>query len=153
MSERQIAVYNQFRNAQDKYTYFLFAAVGAAVALVVRETATAALTWSQVPLAAAVLSWGLSFYCGCRHLTLMASSLYSNFELLNVYAGENPVAGKNPEIIAILAAAIQNGINANSSRTERFGKMQFEFLISGAIFYIGWHVWEMWLRTPHALLK
>jgi len=43
MSEQQREVYRQFRNAQDKYTYFLLAATGAAVALAVRETENAAL--------------------------------------------------------------------------------------------------------------
>jgi hypothetical protein len=153
MSERQIAVYNQFRNAQDKYTYFLLAAAGAAVALALRETASAPLAWSEIALAAAVLCWGSSFFSGCRHLTLMASSLYSNFQLLYLSESEMQLKLTHPEMIAEKAEALQLAIQRNSSRAERFGKMQFRLLISGAILYIGWHIWEMWVRTPQSLLK
>jgi hypothetical protein len=147
MSEQQREVYRQFRNAQDKYTYFLLAATGAAVALALRETENAALMWSQVPLAAAVLCWGLSFFFGCRHLGYMASSLYSNFELLKVEAGQHPLTGTHPEKITIGSEVIREAIERDSSRAVRYGQMQFALLILGATLYIGWHVWEMWLRT------
>jgi hypothetical protein len=153
MSERQIAVYNQFRNAQDKYTYFILAAAGAAIAFALRETQTAALSWSQAPLAAAVLCWGSSFYCGCRYLLHMTSALYSNFELLIVAGGQHPSTGTDPQKIAAASEGIRQGIDQHSSRTVPLGKWQFGLLILGALFYIGWHIWEMWVRTPHSLLK
>jgi hypothetical protein len=153
MSERQIAVYNQFRNAQDKHTYFILAAAGAAIAFALRETQSAALSWSQAPLAAAVLCWGSSFYCGCRHLLHMTSSLYSNFELLIVAEGLHPAAGTKPQVIAAASEGIRQGIDRHSSRAVPLGRWQFRLLILGALFYIGWHILEMWLRTPLPLLK
>ena len=151
MSERQIAVYNQFRNAQDKYTYFVLAAAGAAIAFALRETQSAPLSWSQAPLAAAVLCWGSSFYCGCRHLLHMTSALYSNFELLMVEGGLHPATGTNPQMIAAASEGIRQGIESHSSRAMPLGKWQFRLLILGALFYIGWHIWEMWLLTPLTL--
>ena len=148
MSERQIAVYNQYRNAQDKHTYFLLAAVGAAIGFALRETVSAPLQWSEVPLAIAVLCWLLSFYCGCKQSHHTVSGLYSNFELLTVQAGEHVLTGIHPEKIAIASEELKRGIAKNSSNAEYFGKTQFRLLLWGAIFYIGWHIWEMWVRTP-----
>ena len=81
MSENAREVYRALRQAQDKYTYFLLAAAGAAIALAVNQTQGAAMAWSQVPLAAGVLSWCLSFFFGCRHLAYVNSTLYANAEL------------------------------------------------------------------------
>jgi uncharacterized protein (DUF2336 family) len=55
-------VYNALRTAQEKYAYFLLAAAGAAIAFAVNQTHDAKLSWAQLPLAAAVLSWGCSFF-------------------------------------------------------------------------------------------
>jgi hypothetical protein len=149
MPEKEIEVYKQFRNAQDKYTYFLLAATGAAVALALRETANAALKWSQVPLAGAVLCWGLSFLFGCLHLKNVTSSLFSNLELLKVQAGLHPGAGANPEMMEIGSQVIRKSLKRDSSRAIRYGRMQFTLLVLGATMYVGWHVLEMWLRTTH----
>ncbi len=61
MSETTLEVYRAFREAQNRYTYFLLA-TGAAIGLAVNQTMNAILARSQVPLAGAVLSWGLSFF-------------------------------------------------------------------------------------------
>lgn len=139
-------VYRQLRVAQDKHTYFLLTAAGAAIALTVNQTQGSALSWSQAPLAAAVLCWGLSFFFGCRHLHYVNSTLYSNAELLKVESGEHPEVGRHPPIMAAASEGIRQAIESNSERANRLGHMQFRFLITGAVFYIAWHIFEMWLR-------
>ena len=64
----QKEVYKALRDVQDKYVYFLLTATGAAVAFAVTQTQTAKLAWTQAPLGFALLFWGLSFFCGCRHI-------------------------------------------------------------------------------------
>lgn len=59
MSEEATEIYRALRESQNKYTYFLLAAAGAAVALTVNQTREAHLAWSQVPLALGALSWAL----------------------------------------------------------------------------------------------
>lgn len=139
----------QLRVAQDKYTYFLLAAAGAAIGLAVNQTQDATLSWSQLPLAAAVLCWGISFYYGCLHLAYVTSTLYANAELLKVEKGDNPDVGKHPELMAAASEGIRQAIHSNASRANRFGHWQFRFLVAGAIFYIGWHILEMSLRILH----
>jgi hypothetical protein len=99
-SEQQIEIYRQHRTAQDKYTYFLLAAVGAAIAFAVNQTQGAKLAWSQLPLGWAVAFWALSFFFGCRQLTYVESTLFANVVLLRVIAGEDPQVGIHPQLMA-----------------------------------------------------
>lgn len=140
-------IYRQHRTAQDKYTYFLLAAAGAAIALAVNQTKGTSLSWSQLPLAIAVLCWGLSFFFGCRHLGYVSFTLFANADLLRVENGQHPLSGNNPQLMATASEGIRQAIESNSERANRLGHMQFRFLITGAVFYIAWHVIEMWLLS------
>jgi hypothetical protein len=146
-SEQQIEIYRQHRTAQDKYVYFLLAAVGAGIALAVNQTQGAKLAWSQIPLACAVAFWALSFFFGCRHLGYVESTLFANMGLLKVTAGEDPQIGRHPQLMAIASKGIQEAIELNSKRAGRFARWQFRSLVLGAISYLAWHVIEMWLRS------
>ena len=146
-SEQQIEVYRQHRNAQEKYVYFLLAAVGAAIALAVNQTQGTKLVWSQLPLAGAVGLWALSFFFGCRHLAYVESTLFANGALLQVESGQHPQVGTNPQHMAAASAGIREAIESNSKRASRFVRWQFNCLLLGAISYLAWHVFEMWLRA------
>ena len=139
-------VYKALREAQNKYTYFLLAAAGAAIALAVNQTQGTAMAWSQIPLAAAGLSWGLSFFFGCRHLAYVNSTLYANAELLRVERGQHPEVGAHPQMMAAASEGIRRAIETNSERANRLGHLQFRFLIAGAVLYVVWHILEMYLR-------
>jgi hypothetical protein len=140
-------VHRQLRLSQDKYTYFLLAVAGAAVGLAINQTHGTAIAWSQIPLAAAVLCWGVSFFSGCRHLKYVTSSLYANAELLKIESGKHPEYSSNPQIAAAAVEGIRKAFENNSDNANKLAHWQFRFLIIGALCYIGWHIWEMVLRT------
>jgi hypothetical protein len=146
-SEQQIEVYRQHRTAQEKYVYFLLAAVGTAIALAVNQTQGAKLAWSQLPLAGAVFFWALSFYFSCRHLGYVESTLFANAGLLQVQSGQFPHVGRRPELMAAASGVIREAIESNSKWSRRFARWQFNSLLLGSISYLGWHVFEMWLRS------
>jgi hypothetical protein len=146
-TEAQIEVYRTVREAQGRYTYFLLAAAGAGIALSVNETHGAALAWSQVPLGLAVLSWGLSFFCGCRYLNHAGSVLYANFELLRVQAGEHPEVGQNKAMMVAAAEGIRLGVADLAKKTGIYANRQFRLLVCGAVLYVVWHVLEMHLKA------
>lgn len=75
-------MYQATREGQDKYTSFLLAAAGVAIAFAVTQSQTATLSWWKLPLALAVLSWAFSFYAGCRQLRDVTNVLQQNYELL-----------------------------------------------------------------------
>ena len=140
-------VYRAHREAQGKYIYFLLAAAGGAVVLTVNQTQGAAIGWPQVPLALAVLSWGLSFFFGCHHLGYASSTLYANMELFRVEGGRHPEVGRDPQMMAAASAGIREAVEFNSNRASRLAHWQFRFLVAGAVMYLIWHVFEMGLRT------
>jgi hypothetical protein len=146
-SEQQIEIYRQHRTAQDKYVYFLLAAVGAAIAFAVNQTQGAKLAWSQLPLACAVAFWALSFFFGCRHLAYVESTLFANIALLKVTAGEDPQIGMHPQLMAVASEGIREAIELNSKWASRFARWQFRCLVLGAVSYLAWHVVGMWLRS------
>ena len=145
--ENEREIYRAHREAQTRYDYFLLAAAGAAIGFALTQTHDAPLTLSQIPLGAAVASWGLSFYCGCRRLAYVESNLYANMDLLKVESGRHPKAGQHQEMIAAASEGIQNAIEWNSNRARLWALGQFRLLVFGAISYVAWHVLEMYLRS------
>jgi hypothetical protein len=147
MGDAEHVVFKHLREGQDKYTYFMLTAAGGAVALAVNQTQGAALGWSQVPLGAAVLCWGLSFFCGARNLGYVNATLYANLALLRVESGSDSVVGQHPEMIQAASEGIRQAVESNSKWANRYAKAQFRLLVGGAVLYVVWHVLEMWLRT------
>lgn len=139
-------VYRALREAQTRYTYFLLATAGAGIGLAVNQTQGLPLVTSQGPLGLAVLSWGLSFVFGCRHLAYVASTLYANLEFLRVESGQHPEVGQHPQRVAAASEGIRKAISSNVERANRLGHWQFWFLVGGAVLYVGWHVLEMYLQ-------
>ena len=146
-SDIGVEIYRALRETQNKYTYFLLAVVGAAIALVVNQTQGASLNWSQLPLAAAVLSWALSFFFGCRNLAYVKAGLSTNAALIDADAGRHKLVGNDPEAIKIAHETLREIFEDQSNKANLFANLQFRFLIAGAILYVAWHVFEMYLRT------
>ena len=137
-------IYKATREGQDKYTYFLLAAAGAAIAFAVTQSATATLSWSKLALGLAVLSWAMSFYAGCRQIVDVTNVMRANYDLLRVEEGLHPQFPNHPQVVEVLTEATQE----MADKTGRWGAWQFRLLVLGAIAYVLWHVLEMALRTP-----
>jgi len=147
MANAQELLFSRHQEAQEKYTYFLLAGVGAAIALVVTQTQRDVLAWSQAPLGVAIAMWALSFYCGCRQLRAVQSALYVNLDLLKIEAGTHPMAGRDPQRMAVGHEVATEFVTQHVDSAQRFGIWQFRLFVLAAIFYIGWHVYEMWTRA------
>ncbi len=145
--DRIIEMHRQLRTAQDKHTYFLLAVTAAAVAYAIKLTSNSTISFSMIPLAVAVLCWGISFFCGCHQLKYLSSSLYANYELLRVQKKEHPQCGSDPEIIAAASEGIKQAIESNSNKITFYANLQFRLLIAGAISFVTWHIIEMLIRT------
>ena len=140
-------VFKAHRTIQEKYAFFLLAGAGAAIGFALTRTQGAELTWSQIPLAFAIICWGLSFFFGCRHLQYVSSSLAGNIDLIKVESGTHPQTGNRADLIAAASKGIRDALNYNSDKSNVNAKRQFRSLVIGAVFYIIWHMLEMYLRT------
>ena len=83
-------MYKQHRAGQDKYTYFLLATAAAAIAFAVQKTEGLLISWWLLPVAFAILFWGVSFYYGCKHINWAQTAIQANYNLLQLNQGVHP---------------------------------------------------------------
>lgn len=143
MSELKTHLSQQLGDAQSKYIYFLLAISASCIALSVQRTTGHYLSWDLFPLGLAVISWGGSFFAGCRNRLYFSSTLYANLALLQVQEGNHPGVPYHPDAIAAASEGIRKAAEHNSSMANFWGKLQFRLLVLGAVFFITWHIIEM----------
>jgi hypothetical protein len=132
--------------AQDKYTYFLLAAAGAAIALALQKTELLPLSWPVAICGVAVLLWGLSFYCGCRNLSWVKSCMHANSGLLQLQEGIHPEQPDHPQLVMAAISGVREALERSSNKAAFYYKWQFRLLLGGAIAYICWHIYRMALN-------
>lgn len=147
VDEKLVKVYEQLRVSQDKYTYFILAAAASAIALAINKTENKNISLLMIPLGAALLSWGVSFYYGCRNINYVNSILYANVELLNVQNIKSSAQDVNPQLIEAAIAGIKSAINENNDKSTSCAKWQFGLFIIGAVLYLIWQILSM-LHNP-----
>ena len=77
----------------------------------------------------------------------MNSITYANIELLRVERGEHSTVGNHPQLIAAASEGIRQALLNNIDSASKNGKRQFRFLVAGAVFFVGWHLLQMVLRS------
>lgn len=147
MSE-EVELFKVHRAGQEKYTYFLLAAAGAAIGFSVTQTNDDSLTWAHSVLFIAMACWAASFFCGCIHLQYVDSSLYGNMDLLKIKRGGFSQIGIDTPLFQNVAIeGIESALVYNSNKASLYGKIQFNLIIFGAVFFLSWHIYEMYLRS------
>jgi hypothetical protein len=137
----------QFREQQQKYAYYLIALCVTAIGFSIAKTFDLPLSKSQIPLGAAVLSWGLSIGKGLAFIRRTIAALYKNKALLDVQAGTHPLSGTNPQAIKIGEEALIKILEQDSEKASDHATWQQRFFYLGIVFFVGWHVYEMYLRS------
>lgn len=128
---------------QEKYTYFLLAAAGAAIGFAVQKTEGLVLSWWLLPVAAATVSWAASFFFGCKNLYWVQSSFSANFNLLALHRGSHSQQPPSPELLAAAIRGVESALSHNTNKAQFFGVWQFRLLVAGAILFIAWRIAEM----------
>jgi hypothetical protein len=140
-------LHRQHRTGKDKYTYFLLAVTASAVAFAIQKTDGSKITYSLLPLGAAVLLWGLSFYFGVKDLLWVQTSIFANYNLLQLQKGVHPDQPIHPQLLEAAIQGVKSALDFNINKVQSYGVWQFRLLIGGAILFLVWHVLEMVLRT------
>jgi hypothetical protein len=140
-------IYRTLQKSQDKYIYFILAATIASIGFTITQTQNTIVSLSLIPLGISILCWGFSFFFGCRNREYYNSILYANYELLRVQLGEYPEIGSHPQKIQAASEGIMQAIQYNSDKTNKLAHLQMITFILGALFYLIWHILEIYLRT------
>ena len=146
VSEAELEVYRQARQGQDKYIYFLLAAVGASIAFALNQSKDLALDASQWPLGLAVACWSGSFLAGCGRLLLQEQMLDLNQSLIRFKNGSHELLS-DPREIPFAVEATMASVKTVNDKLGRRARWQYRLLLAGGFFYIAWHVYEMYLRS------
>jgi hypothetical protein len=114
------------------------------VAYALKETSTEAFMDYHLVLFLAVLFWGLSFYFGCKNISYINSSLYTNLAIIHAQNGQiRELRNENPAVISAACDGMRDAFESNSNKANFYGRLQFSFIIIGSIIYIIWHILKM----------
>jgi hypothetical protein len=130
-------------DSQNKHTYFLLAAAGAAIGFAVQKTEGQILSWWLLPVALATLLWAASFYFGCKNIDLVQRSMSANFNLLQLKQGMHPEQPPNPQVCEAAISGVTQALHVNIERAGFYARWQFRTLIAGAVSFIVWRVIEL----------
>lgn len=144
--DTELELFRTIAAAQDKYTYFMLAATGAALGFALTQTREAAWTLDLIPLAAAAACWVASFYCGSRNILLRNATLFANISLLQVGRGAG-VALPNPAERGPQMQGIAKAMYEKAALATKHANWQFRFFVAAVGLYIVWHALAMYLRT------
>lgn len=131
------------QTGQEKYTYFLLAAAGAAIGFAVQKTEGLSLSWWLLPVAIATICWSASFYFGCKNVIWVQTSIMANFNLLQLRQGSHPEQPPHSELVSAAIRGVESALEENVNNAQFYGIWQFRLLVAGAIFFIAWRVAEM----------
>lgn len=148
-NQNHLELYKQHQASQDKHTYFLLAAAGAAIGFAVQKTEGLLLSGWQIPVGLAIICWGVSFYFGCKNIVWVQTAIYANSSLLQLKSGSHPQQPPHPQLVDAAISGVMNALESNVNKAQFFGIWQFRMLITGAVFFIGWRVLEM-VRLTYA---
>jgi len=144
--EEQLELQKQFRNQQEKYTYYIIALCVSAIGFSIIITKGQKLNFSQIPLGISIITWSLSIFYGFKLIEMILRILHLNNELFEIAQGTNQISGTNPEKIKIGIDTISQIIKEGSAKATKYGNSQFRFFFIGMFTFIIWHVIEMYFQ-------
>jgi hypothetical protein len=110
-----------------KYTQFLLAIAGAAIAYALEQAEGAVISWDSLLLIVALLLWCGSFYFGIRHLRLFRSHMIENAKAIMLEETFNEMTKRLEPWV---------------EKMESSSNLQYSLFIYGVVFYIGWYFIE-----------
>ncbi|MFA5783066.1 MAG: hypothetical protein WC868_12440 [Bacteroidales bacterium] len=145
--EEQKEMIKQFRQQQEKYTYYIIALCIAAIGFSIHKTTSLPLKLGQIPLGIAILTWGVSIYCGLKNIHYVLSTLYANIAYLEIAQGKDPDIGTHPQKIKAATEGIKRAMESNSEKASSLSTWQYRLFIIGFIAFLVWHILEMYKIT------
>ena len=142
-------LYRLHSEGQTRYVYFLLAATGASLGYGLQRLDGVPFSWWVVPGLLALVFWLASFFCGCKRINWVHSTVYANYGLLQLKHGRHPDQPQHPEGVQAAMQGTRSAIESNVRWATLYFRLQFWFLLLGVISYVSWRVLEM-LRLSNA---
>ena len=144
--EEELELSRQFRAIQQKNSYFLLAASGAAIAFAMTQTKMEPLAWPHILWAVSIACWAWSFYSGLQFVEHVGSAIFQNHNFLVL---KRLISGIPPDKAVVEMKDAKGRFDKTLARHEKkmklHGDLQKYMLLCGAVFYFLWHALEMYL--------
>lgn len=144
--EEQIEIQRHYRNSQEKYIYYIIALCVSAIGFSIHITLNRKLSLSLIPIGLSVFSWSISIIYGFKFVEIMLSLLRVNNNYIEVINGNNPISGTDIQKIKIGVDVLMKEMDKGGSIANKYRKRQYRFFFLGMIFFIVWHILELYLK-------
>lgn len=152
MSDLQQNNLNFFNTEQNKYIYYIMGLSLAAIGFTVAYTKDLnILSFTQIPLFMAVLSWCFSIICGTEFIKYKQSTLHDQNDIFNMQNGNRDKITKLEKSKGLTDAEITkliiNNIELKGEKMSKYGSYTKILLILGCGLFICWRLIEMIINT------
>lgn len=144
MGEIQQQIIKEHKERQEKFVYYLVALAVSCIGFAVYNTQDTKLQLIQIPLGLAVLSWGISVFCGIKFLETALALLHNNSCYFDVKNGQDSEIGNNPSEIKYALSIMKPILIDRANKISVLLNWQIRLLYSGIVFFIVWRVLEMY---------
>lgn len=144
----QIRIQSEHRIQQQKFIYYLIALCVTSIGYSVYRTIGVGLNYSQIVLLFSIVSWSISIFYGLKFLKISIEVLYKNnmwYDVRNKRLQE--LKDATDETIEQVANKLQEHINNRVENNSKHIKYQENLFYVGMVFFIIWHILEMYLKT------
>lgn len=129
---------SQFTQMQDKYIYYIGALSVTSIGFAVQQTLGQPITYSFIPLALAIISWGISIYKGLKFIELKLNTLYNQRTYYQLVI-------ENEARIEQISRIFENNTSKPLKSAKINFKQSFIFFILGCTLFIIWRIVDMTL--------
>jgi hypothetical protein len=129
-----------YSDGHSKYVYFLLAATGAALAYALQKLDNSTLNWQVWFGLSSIVSWLLSFFCGCKHITAIQSAILLNTDLLQLQQGNHPMQPQSAQEMQIAWEVTNRALDKKNNRAQMLFRIQFWLLAGGVLLFSMWRV-------------
>lgn len=144
--QNEVELIKMYKAAQEKYIYFLMAAAGSGIGFAIVQTKVEKLAYHHALWGLSVVLWALSFLCGLQFIEHLNSTTFQNANYLGLKRdlSDCPIEQRT-SLAADVHAVYQSTMDRHQQSMEFFGKWQMYLLLSGALCYVVWHIYKMYL--------
>lgn len=117
--------------SQEKYSYFLLAAAGAAIAFCLQKIDDLSLSWWMSPIVMALLCWTSSFIFGCKNIVHHQSILRTEIYIARIQETPESELARDKK-----RQSISNHATEMDKKLEKYAfytKWQFLIFITGGV--------------------
>ena len=138
---------NQLRESNQKFSYYIIALCVSCIGFAIYQTKDEIIDYPKIAILIAVLSWGVSIFLGLNFMKNQQYGLYLSYMIYENQRNNFKVSKDNPQKIKLVDDNFKDELSNTSKTSKKQYKYQLYTFFIGVLFYIIWHIFEMYINT------